>query len=80
MLWTFPGGFGKVPISSIRKTHDGKNWLLTDFEGRQHIYQRGTKMNALGICNGTGLSDTPRHVIRISNNFLSSLACLQRKS
>ena len=34
-----PGGFGKVPITGIRKTHDGTNWLLTDFEGRQHIYQ-----------------------------------------
>ena len=34
-----PGGFGKVPITSIQKTHDGINWLLTDFEGRQHIYK-----------------------------------------
>lgn len=36
-----PGGFGKVPITSIQKTHDGINWLLTDFEGRKHIYKDG---------------------------------------
>ena len=34
-----PGGFGKVPIASIRKTHDDKIWLLTDFQGRQHTYK-----------------------------------------